>query len=83
MSKAEIVTVYLLAVLGENQSPLAEDLKEILASVGAEADDDRLLLHLVMELVVVLLHRLLRQTTKNNNESEVLKQGVCLNLKVY
>ena len=79
----KVVTVYLLAVLGENQSPLAEDLKEILASVGAEADDDRLLLHLVMELVVVLLHRLLRQTTKNNNESEVLKQGVCLNLKVY
>ena len=41
MSKAEIVTVYLLAVLGGNQSPSVEDLKKILASVGAEADDDR------------------------------------------
>ncbi|KAI5575457.1 hypothetical protein BDE02_10G211900 [Populus trichocarpa] len=33
------VAAFLLAVLGGNNSPSAEDIKKILASVGAEADD--------------------------------------------
>ncbi|KAB5539053.1 hypothetical protein DKX38_016586 [Salix brachista] len=33
---------FLLAVLGDNNSPSAEDIKKIFASVGAEADDDRI-----------------------------------------
>ncbi|OAY51431.1 60S acidic ribosomal protein P2A [Manihot esculenta] len=38
----KVVAAYLLAVLGGNTSPSAEDLKEILASVGADADEDRI-----------------------------------------
>ncbi|KAM4740704.1 60S acidic ribosomal protein P2 [Anableps anableps] len=36
------VAAYLLAVLGGNTNPSAKDIKEILSSVGIEADDDRL-----------------------------------------
>ncbi|CAK7325293.1 unnamed protein product [Dovyalis caffra] len=36
------VAAYLFAVLGGKNSPSAEDIKKILASVGAEADDDRI-----------------------------------------
>ncbi|GMH07320.1 hypothetical protein Nepgr_009160 [Nepenthes gracilis] len=39
-SKMKVVAAYLLAVLGGNASPSADDLKDILGSVGAEADDD-------------------------------------------
>ncbi|XP_039048620.1 60S acidic ribosomal protein P2B-like [Hibiscus syriacus] len=38
----KVVAAYLLAVLGGNVSPSAKDLKAILASVGAEAEDDRI-----------------------------------------
>ncbi|KAJ9177957.1 hypothetical protein P3X46_009880 [Hevea brasiliensis] len=38
----KVVAAYLLAVLGGNTHPSAEDLKEILGSVGADADDDRI-----------------------------------------
>ncbi|KAG5577968.1 hypothetical protein H5410_058102 [Solanum commersonii] len=38
----KVIASYLLAVLGGNTSPCAADLKKILASVGAEADDDRI-----------------------------------------
>ncbi|XP_062170898.1 large ribosomal subunit protein P2B-like [Alnus glutinosa] len=38
----KVVAAYLLAVLGGNTCPSAEDLKEILGSVGAEADDERI-----------------------------------------
>ncbi|KAE8697040.1 60S acidic ribosomal protein P2-1 [Hibiscus syriacus] len=38
----KVVAAYLLAVLGGNSSPSAGDLKNILGSVGAEADDDRI-----------------------------------------
>ncbi|KAK8480740.1 hypothetical protein V6N13_145204 [Hibiscus sabdariffa] len=38
----KVVAAYLLAVLGGNLSPSAADLKDILGSVGAEADDDRI-----------------------------------------
>ncbi|XVF55677.1 hypothetical protein PTKIN_Ptkin06aG0056200 [Pterospermum kingtungense] len=40
--KMKIIAAYLLAVLGGNTSPSAEDLKNILGCVGAEADDDRI-----------------------------------------
>ncbi|EYU35149.1 hypothetical protein ABFS82_10G050200 [Erythranthe guttata] len=40
----KIIAAYLLAVLGGNPSPSAEDLKHILSSVGAEADDDMIAL---------------------------------------
>ncbi|KAG4185834.1 hypothetical protein ERO13_A08G004200v2 [Gossypium hirsutum] len=40
--KMKVVAAYLLAVLGGNASPSADDLKVILGSVGAEADDDRI-----------------------------------------
>ncbi|PRQ28315.1 hypothetical protein RchiOBHm_Chr5g0001741 [Rosa chinensis] len=38
----KVVAAYMLAVLGGNASPSADDLKKILGSVGAEADDDRI-----------------------------------------
>ncbi|MQM10321.1 hypothetical protein Taro_043214, partial [Colocasia esculenta] len=37
-----VIAAYLLAVLGGNTCPSADDLKDILGSVGAEADDDRI-----------------------------------------
>ncbi|KAK2659194.1 hypothetical protein Ddye_005727 [Dipteronia dyeriana] len=36
------IAAYLLAAFGGNASPSADDLKKILASVGAEVDDDRI-----------------------------------------
>lgn len=36
------VAAYLLAALGGNTSPTAKDIKDILGSVGIEADDERL-----------------------------------------
>ncbi|XP_076887200.1 large ribosomal subunit protein P2B-like [Bidens hawaiensis] len=38
----KVVAAYLLTLLGGNTTPSAEDLKNILASVGADADDDKL-----------------------------------------
>ncbi|KAH6758380.1 60S acidic ribosomal protein family [Perilla frutescens var. frutescens] len=38
----KVIAAYLLAVLGGNHHPTAEDLKNILGSVGAEADDDKI-----------------------------------------
>ncbi|XVF19746.1 hypothetical protein REPUB_Repub11eG0137400 [Reevesia pubescens] len=38
----KVIAAYLLAVLGGNACPSADDLKAILGSVGAEADDDRI-----------------------------------------
>ncbi|TKY53064.1 60S acidic ribosomal protein P2B [Spatholobus suberectus] len=38
----KVIAAYLLAVLGGNASPSADDIKEILGCVGAEADDDRI-----------------------------------------
>ncbi|XP_056172520.1 60S acidic ribosomal protein P2-1-like [Syzygium oleosum] len=38
----KVVAAYLLAVLGGNTCPSADDLKDILGSVGAEADDNRI-----------------------------------------
>ncbi|XP_047973210.1 60S acidic ribosomal protein P2B-like [Salvia hispanica] len=37
----KIVAAYLLAVLGGNTSPSADDISNILASVGAECDQER------------------------------------------
>ncbi|XP_020204092.1 60S acidic ribosomal protein P2B [Cajanus cajan] len=36
----KVVAAYLLAVLGGNQSPSSKDIKHILSSVGAEAEDE-------------------------------------------
>ncbi|KAE8645959.1 hypothetical protein Csa_018220 [Cucumis sativus] len=38
----KIVAAYLLAVLGGNSNPSAKDLKDILGSVGAEVDEERI-----------------------------------------
>nr|GMD20385.1 60S acidic ribosomal protein P2B-like [Ipomoea batatas] len=38
----KVIAAYLLAVLGGNACPSAGDIKKILSSVGAEADDDRI-----------------------------------------
>ncbi|KAG9133699.1 hypothetical protein Leryth_018700 [Lithospermum erythrorhizon] len=38
----KLIAAYLLAVLGGNTSPSAEDLKSILSSVGAEAEEERI-----------------------------------------
>ncbi|KAF3455293.1 hypothetical protein FNV43_RR05741 [Rhamnella rubrinervis] len=38
----KVIAAYLLAVLGGNTKPSADDLKNILSAVGAEADDDRI-----------------------------------------
>ncbi|GKV37507.1 hypothetical protein SLEP1_g45533 [Rubroshorea leprosula] len=42
----KVVAAYLLAVLGGNTSPSADDIKHILGSVGADADEDRIELFL-------------------------------------
>ncbi|KAI3523313.1 hypothetical protein L1887_01374 [Cichorium endivia] len=42
--RMKVVAAYLLALLGGNTSPSAEDLKSILGSVGADADEDRIAL---------------------------------------
>ena len=39
LSRMRYVAAYLLAVLGGNNSPQAQDLKKILSSVGIDADD--------------------------------------------
>ncbi|XP_043705588.1 60S acidic ribosomal protein P2-like isoform X1 [Telopea speciosissima] len=38
----KVIAAYLLAVLGGNTSPSADDLKYILGSVGADLEDDRI-----------------------------------------
>ncbi|XP_055835845.1 60S acidic ribosomal protein P2-2 [Solanum dulcamara] len=38
----KVIAAYLLAVLGGNKSPSGADLKKILGSVGADADEDRI-----------------------------------------
>ncbi|XP_072977563.1 large ribosomal subunit protein P2-like [Typha angustifolia] len=38
----KVIAAYLLAVLGGNTNPSLENLKDILESVGAEVDDDRI-----------------------------------------
>ncbi|XP_050243519.1 60S acidic ribosomal protein P2-like isoform X2 [Quercus robur] len=38
----KVIAAYLHAVLGGNTTPSAEDIKNILGSVGAEADDDKI-----------------------------------------
>ncbi|KAL6207130.1 PREDICTED: 60S acidic ribosomal protein P2-like [Fragaria vesca subsp. vesca] len=38
----KVVAAYMLAVLGGNASPSADDVKKILGSVGAEADDNKI-----------------------------------------
>ncbi|XP_057438149.1 60S acidic ribosomal protein P2B-like [Lotus japonicus] len=38
----KVIAAYLLAVLGGNTAPSADDLKSILSSVGADADDEKL-----------------------------------------
>ncbi|KAL1544481.1 60S acidic ribosomal protein P2 [Salvia divinorum] len=38
----KVVAAYLLAVLGGNASPSAEDVKGILSSVGADCDEERI-----------------------------------------
>ncbi|KAK1429190.1 hypothetical protein QVD17_11394 [Tagetes erecta] len=40
--RMKVVAAYLLALLGGNTSPSAEDLKKILGSVGADAEDDKI-----------------------------------------
>ncbi|MGI4421835.1 hypothetical protein ACR2V7_25640, partial [Klebsiella pneumoniae] len=47
--KMKVIASYLLAVLGGNTNPSAADLKRILGSVGAEADDERI--HLLLSEV--------------------------------
>ncbi|KAK7345379.1 hypothetical protein VNO77_15983 [Canavalia gladiata] len=46
LRKMKVIAAYLLAVLGGNNSPSAEDIKEILGCVGAEADEDKIELFL-------------------------------------
>lgn len=41
-SKDEDVVAYLLAVLGENTNPTADDLKKILSSIGAKVNENRI-----------------------------------------
>ncbi|XP_004297919.1 PREDICTED: 60S acidic ribosomal protein P2B-like [Fragaria vesca subsp. vesca] len=38
----KVIAAYMLAVLGGNTSPTADDVKKILGSVGAEVDNDRI-----------------------------------------
>ncbi|EFJ31769.1 hypothetical protein SELMODRAFT_28094, partial [Selaginella moellendorffii] len=45
----KLIAAYLLAVLGGNECPSSDDIKGILSSVGAEADETKLS-HLMSEL---------------------------------
>ncbi|CAN0897576.1 60S acidic ribosomal protein P2 [Linum grandiflorum] len=56
------VAAYLLAVLGGNTAPTADDLKSILGSVGADAEDDR-------------IERILSQT-KGRDVNELIAAGM-------
>ncbi|KAG5055670.1 hypothetical protein AAZX31_03G173700 [Glycine max] len=38
----KVIAAYLLAVLGGNAAPSADDLRDILGSVGADANDDNI-----------------------------------------
>ncbi|PIA29343.1 hypothetical protein AQUCO_06000006v1 [Aquilegia coerulea] len=38
----KVIAAYMLALLGGNTAPTADDIKKILGSVGAEAEDDRI-----------------------------------------
>ncbi|KHN02245.1 60S acidic ribosomal protein P2 [Glycine soja] len=38
----KVIAAYLLAVLGGNAAPSADDLRTILGSVGADANDDNI-----------------------------------------
>ncbi|XP_051120951.1 60S acidic ribosomal protein P2B-like [Andrographis paniculata] len=38
----KVIAAYLLLVLGGNTSPSAKDIKNLLSTVGAEADDDKI-----------------------------------------
>ncbi|XP_044500869.1 60S acidic ribosomal protein P2-1-like [Mangifera indica] len=38
----KVIAAYLLAVLGGKTTPSSDDIKDVLASVGAECDDDRI-----------------------------------------
>ncbi|CAA0824278.1 Protein SUPPRESSOR OF K(+) TRANSPORT GROWTH DEFECT 1 [Striga hermonthica] len=42
LSKMKVIAAYLLAVLGGNTTPSADDVKAILGSVGAEAEDEKI-----------------------------------------
>ena len=42
----KVVAAYLLLVLGGNTSPSAEDIRKVLCSVGADAEDNRIELFL-------------------------------------
>ncbi|KAL2519835.1 60S acidic ribosomal protein P2 [Forsythia ovata] len=42
LPKMKVVAACLLAVLGGNTTPSADDLKDFLCSVGAETDDERI-----------------------------------------
>ena len=55
------VAAYLLAVLGGNESPSSKDIKDILSSVGVEADDKSL------ETVI--------NSLKGKDIEELLKEG--------
>ena len=57
------IAAYLLAVLGGNESPSAADVKSILASVGVDADEDRLTC-LLKELDGKDINELLESGTK-------------------
>ncbi|MFS7989596.1 putative ribosomal protein L12 family [Helianthus anomalus] len=41
-NRLQVVAAYLLALLGGNTSPSADDLKNILGSVGADAEEDKI-----------------------------------------
>ncbi|CAA0819375.1 60S acidic ribosomal protein P2-4 [Striga hermonthica] len=42
LAKMKVIAAYLLAVLGGNTTPSADDVKDILSSVGAEAEDEKI-----------------------------------------
>lgn len=58
------VAAYLLAVLGGNTNPSSKDIKNILGSVGIEADDERLnkvdpgsnkpVLNRILEIIIII-----------------------------
>ncbi|KAK7257629.1 hypothetical protein RIF29_31732 [Crotalaria pallida] len=57
----KVLAAYLLAQLGGKENPSADDLKSILASVGAEADEDRI--------------KLLLSEVKGKNFAELIASG--------
>jgi large subunit ribosomal protein LP2 len=71
------LAAYLLLGLGGNTSPSASDIKEVLESVGIEADDERLD-KLISELEGKDINEVCNSTSDLDLDHAILTQGLFL-----